>query len=439
MTLIAFFISTFLVGILSYYLFQTQRELKLINDQQIPLVEYSSALVRVNNEVVHSVNSLDEIRDEKKKGKLEAIADKKNILSEIIFQFNEIAPKSIDRSKLDILEQGLLSKLLYITDRGQSQEFYDLYKKSSIEFSDELSSKIEETLIDRDKFQKKIAKRNDQVLFLAAFLLIILLGTLIKLTIILRENVKALRKTLDNLNAAKEENEALVRVLSHDLSTPLMVAKVSSKIDPKTDTAIIEQKVSRLQNALSTMNDLLRFVKEIASLKQGKIEVTLKSFNLVSLVESSIALFSEKAREKKLVIELECERDSMSIISNEILLKNQVINNILSNCIKFSPDNSKIIIKIIDHKEGVVLSIRDYGIGMPKDILENLFRTDVPTTREGVNGESGTGFGMPIVKTYLEKCEGQIEVESWEEGDSSQPSGTLFRLYLPVEHKTALA
>ena len=410
-----------------------------MNDQQIPLVEYSSSLVRVNNEVVNYVNSLDETRDEKKQEKIGIIKDKKNILSEIIFQFNEIAPKSIDRSKLNVLEQGLLSKYLYVGDQNKSDDFYELYKKSSIEFSNELSHKIEEILINRDKFQKEIARRNDQVLFFAGFLLIILLGTLIKLTIILRENVTVLRKTLKNLNAAKEENEALVRVLSHDLSTPLMVAKISSRIDAQAKAEVIELKVSRLQNALSTMNDLLRFVKEIASLKQGKIEVTLKRFNVVSLVESSIALFSEKAKAKKLVIELECERDSISIISNEILLKNQVINNILSNCIKFSPDNSKIIIKIIDNEDGVVLSIRDYGIGMPKEILENLFRTDIPTTREGVNGESGTGFGMPIVKTYLEKCEGRIEVESWEQGDSAQPSGTLFRLYLPVEHKTALA
>ncbi|AGH96683.1 ATP-binding protein [Pseudobdellovibrio exovorus] len=79
----------------------------------------------------------------------------------------------------------------------------------------------------------------------------------------------------------------------------------------------------------------------------------------------------------------------------------------------------------------VVIEIRDFGIGMPKNILNNLFRMDSPTTRQGTSGEKGTGYGMPLVREYLQMMNGSIEVFSQEVDTSDFVRGTQVILRLP--------
>jgi signal transduction histidine kinase len=82
----------------------------------------------------------------------------------------------------------------------------------------------------------------------------------------------------------------------------------------------------------------------------------------------------------------------------------------------------------------ILIKVIDQGIGIPQNLLETLFSFTTRTTRIGTKGEQGTGFGMPIVKTLLEKMGGTLEVHSQvlEEGQTSEsPHGTTFTLRVP--------
>ena len=113
----------------------------------------------------------------------------------------------------------------------------------------------------------------------------------------------------------------------------------------------------------------------------------------------------------------------------------QVMINLLGNAVKFSPSASTVRItatQAVDHESPVELSIIDSGIGMPPDILEHLFEPGKNTTRPGTDDESGTGFGMPLVRRFVQAYGGSIEVLSRDRDLHPGESGTEVRLQLPA-------
>lgn len=97
----------------------------------------------------------------------------------------------------------------------------------------------------------------------------------------------------------------------------------------------------------------------------------------------------------------------------------------MSNAIKFSHNNSKINIEIKNKDQFIELIIEDFGIGIPKNILHDIFSFNSNTNRKGTNGEKGTGYGMPLIKKYTEVMDGSIKI------DSIENKGTIITLLLP--------
>jgi signal transduction histidine kinase len=109
-----------------------------------------------------------------------------------------------------------------------------------------------------------------------------------------------------------------------------------------------------------------------------------------------------------------------------------VINNILTNAIKFSRLGSEVEINASyeNRLNKARISIKDHGIGMPKSLIEKIFDISEQTSRTGTSGEIGTGFGMPLVKKFVSEYGGQIEVRSVEEHENSMSHGTEFIILL---------
>ena len=80
----------------------------------------------------------------------------------------------------------------------------------------------------------------------------------------------------------------------------------------------------------------------------------------------------------------------------------------------------------------IILTMTDDGIGIPESILTKLFDDEAKTSRPGTEGEPGTGFGMPIVKSYMDLYEGRIEVLSKVKDETTEDSGTTFNLYFKI-------
>lgn len=125
------------------------------------------------------------------------------------------------------------------------------------------------------------------------------------------------------------------------------------------------------------------------------------------------------------------------LLVDEVSFRTQVMGNILSNALRFSPDGSHIWIKSYPLREDVfAIEIRDEGIGIPDTLNGHLFDLNKKTTRPGTAGDTGTGLGLHIVKSFIDAYGGEISIESTE-GREGTPSSTTVRLLLRGEKRSS--
>lgn len=90
-----------------------------------------------------------------------------------------------------------------------------------------------------------------------------------------------------------------------------------------------------------------------------------------------------------------------------VLFESTVMNNLMSNAIKFSYPGSSIYLRVKEQNEIIVFEVEDHGMGIPKNFLKK-YSTQEKTSRQGTKGEKGTGFGMPLIKSLLEGMNGKF-------------------------------
>lgn len=238
------------------------------------------------------------------------------------------------------------------------------------------------------------------------------------------------------LESAVLENQQLVRVLCHDLNNTLSVIQLTTSraikvFDQLTPVQQLEL-WNRIQRASVKQKDLISYVRELTALESGKKELQLSSVPLLDVIESSKFVFQDKLLEKELKF-IDNLQSEVKVMAEVVSLTHSVINNLISNAIKFSPRGKAIEVSgnlLGDNK--FQLLIKDQGIGIPKETLPDLFSMNKKTSRPGTEGESGTGFGMPLVYATMKAFGGHVEVESATEEQNTQKTGTTFKLTFNV-------
>ena len=156
----------------------------------------------------------------------------------------------------------------------------------------------------------------------------------------------------------------------------------------------------------------------------------LMPVKLSEVFDNSQAILKGKLEAKDISLNISSANGGNErVLAEPISLTHNLLSNIISNAIKFSHKGDSIDIVISNNGEFVQIDITDKGIGIPSEILKNLFRTDVPTSRQGTAGEIGTGFGMPLVKKYVDLYGGKIEVKSRAKEDHPKDHGTTISLF----------
>ncbi len=233
------------------------------------------------------------------------------------------------------------------------------------------------------------------------------------------------------LESQRERIDNLFRVVLHDITNPLSAATLRMSLMKKSNNYSDSYKV---ENSLSKIADIIKSLRDFKSIEDGSVVIKMKAESIGNIVDKfkreSKDLFDEKAL--NFVVQSDVA-DKIQINCHKESLINQIFFNLLTNAIKFSPENSNIYFKAFKVEDEVCFELRDEGIGIPDSILKNLFKFDKPTSRSGTNGEEGTGYGMPIAKYFIKAMGGKIEVESTEKSsDSTIDHGTIFKIYIPV-------
>jgi signal transduction histidine kinase len=195
----------------------------------------------------------------------------------------------------------------------------------------------------------------------------------------------------------------------------------------------IQEMASNLDSSANNVYKLLENLLQWAKMQRGLIDYNPENCNLKILVKQNYDLISEFALLKQIKIEIDIN-ESLEIFV-DIAMLNTVIRNVITNAIKFTNAEGKIIIKAVDYEEEnnnsnsfVLCSISDSGIGMSKFILENLFRIDQNVSREGTDGESSSGLGLLLCKEFVEKNHGKM----WAESIENQGSTFYFTIPKPI-------
>jgi len=225
-----------------------------------------------------------------------------------------------------------------------------------------------------------------------------------------------------------ESNTALLSILSHDLANHIQVAYGHGKraSSHEIESYELSRSIQKINSSLDSMKSIVDEVRGYTATKSGKIEIRLTPVDIVEAIEDSLKNFERQKFDKSLKINLlEDITRGTRVFAEPISIVNSVFNNLISNAIKFSESKGHIDIFVTDLGPKVSVVIRDYGVGIPDELLTNMFNPKISTSRTGTHGEKGTGLGLPILKMFMDKFGGEIDVSSSTRGIS----GTEFRLH----------
>ena len=243
------------------------------------------------------------------------------------------------------------------------------------------------------------------------------------------EDMTKQKSYADVLQKYAAKKNSTLEVLSHDLAAPF--ANIQGMVDlleqhmPEESTEI-KQLMYFIKQDAQRGSDMIRdFVNNEflessqVSLQKERMDITAK---IGEVMDSYIERHSRVAKQFKLVIP---EKPIFMYIDQNKLM--QVINNLVSNSIKFTQDNGEITVTVEDRDGLTLISVADNGIGIPEDLQPYLFDKFTKARRKGIRGEKSVGMGMSIIRNIVELHGGSIWFESREN------AGATFFIELPQE------
>jgi signal transduction histidine kinase len=239
-------------------------------------------------------------------------------------------------------------------------------------------------------------------------------------------NIMAVKlKELDQLK------DDFVSSVSHELRSPLSaISGYVELLTSKPLEQIVPEKRQKafniIQESTSRLTQFINDILDVAKLKSGRVEIRKSPFNIKHASEEIFGLFAPLFDKKKIQSFVYIDASVPVIPADEEKLK-QVITNLVSNALKFTPEGGAISISVQDDGEKLIASVSDTGIGIPKEYLGTIFERfkQVPGTREKIGGPKGTGLGLAIAKGVVEAHGGKI----WAESEPGK--GSTFRFTLP--------
>ncbi len=224
------------------------------------------------------------------------------------------------------------------------------------------------------------------------------------------------------------EQKELLHILCHDLANPIGVTK-SYLSFAKDKPDILSAKGETMMLALDNALEIIELVRKMRVLEEKKTQFYIEKTNLKKAIHESLLVLGERFVQKQIEPVVQVSED-LDVMVERTSFVNSVLNNIFTNAIKFSFPNSKVMIEAQPAKEKVTLTIRDFGMGMSPVLLQDVFDISKTTSREGTNGEVGTGFGMPLMKKFVNAYGGTIELSSIEQKEGLTDHGTTVTLVL---------
>lgn len=262
--------------------------------------------------------------------------------------------------------------------------------------------------------------------FLLSILISILLPSLIlqmssrkytlELESLVQERTAKLEERTQQLEEINKDNTTLVSIVCHDISTPIMIANYSlSKVmnADKHPELAKQADILKVQKYLNVVSEILRRVKEIHSVKLGKLEPQIQLYDVEPHIYEVLQMYQPLSDQKNIsLIFTVKDQNKKMMLMDPLLFKNQILGNLISNAIKFSDPGKSIEVQLEQSNHEIIISVIDSGKGIDINKVNEIFNFNRPTTTKGTGSETGFGLGLPTVKFITEKMGGRISVSS---------------------------
>ena len=223
---------------------------------------------------------------------------------------------------------------------------------------------------------------------------------------------------------AKQEAEDSARAkelfltnMSHEIRTPMNAIMGMGRQLQKTPLNIQQQFFLETINAASgNLLVIIDDILDLSKIESGRLSLQLAPFNFAGLVDKAILIIAQKAAEKGITVTKKVDADLATVLKGDPQRLGQVINNLLSNALKFT-ERGEIIVECAvlqdkDNRQVVQITVKDTGLGMSKEFLKIVFNKFSQEDEGSVRKYGGTGLGMSISKHLIEAMGGKISVES---------------------------
>ncbi len=238
---------------------------------------------------------------------------------------------------------------------------------------------------------------------------------------------------LRNADKYMAKKNTTLEILSHDLAGPFnLLQQLTEFLEERTQSLADEQVQNMLRIMRNTCHDSITLIRDFVEgefMESSSVEFKPARVDLVQALQDIIDTyrqgehlvakhFSFRATQPTLLVDID---------HNKFL---QVINNLISNAIKFTREGGSIALGLESHPTHVLVTVTDDGVGIPAHLLPVLFDRFTKARRPGLRGEKTTGLGMHIIETIVRLHQGHIWVESQEN------VGTTFFIKLPLPNGT---
>lgn len=241
-----------------------------------------------------------------------------------------------------------------------------------------------------------------------------------------KEEIELKNVRLEDLD---REKNSLMNIVAHDLKAPLNKVAGAAQLLPNLGELNEDQEefVNMIKKVAFEGKKFIEDLLDINAIEQQKPEsISWEKIPLKSFISSSIIGYKQQAGNKKIQLHLDTQLDNTEIDADRSYL-NRILDNLVSNAIKFSPNDKNIYITATENAKMVSIAIKDEGPGISPEDQKKMFKKFQKLSARPTAGESSTGLGLSIIKTLVERLNGEISVSS------ELKQGTTFVVTLPKE------
>lgn len=358
----------------------------------------------------------------------------KMILSSIFRSLSEIHERNGDRDSALVTLKRHLDYARLIREEEMSRRLIGLKNKFQFrKYEDDLQQQIY-----RNDIQSLIIITSGLLLVLIAVIAFLLYRISRKKDLankILSEKNAMIELQAKELEAANQELTALGRskdklfsIISHDLRSPFQIFLGNTEIllndyDSLSNSERLEF-IRILKETADNTYSLVENLLHLSASHTGSLEFKPVKIDLVPVIKDILRLYRPQALAKK--VELQAKVPEGLEITADINMIRIILRNLINNAVKYSFDGSTVEVSASCSEQGILIAVKDNGMGMDQATIDSLFHIGTVTSQPGTSGERGTGLGLGLSREFVQKHGGNLEVHS-------EPGvGTVITISLPV-------